>query len=291
MSVGEILHPYADLIGYFGTRVRPDAPQLQAGHSTRISPIAEDHYRYFIEGGDGEKHGTVVDLSNIRIASPTDLKILDTRSGESKRQETVWQTFTNNSDEPQTKSFSEEIGEVKSRENSFVEQFTIGMEATVGAGPESPVQASFKFSEQLQTTFGMTYGVQKSRTKTFSQQIIIAPRHKADVQGYREITEMEQDIEGYGHFTFDIGLNSWYHGGFGGRYHVHYSCQWTLEQFLKVVTGEVLPYNLSPEFQQHPLSAAEQAQLHAPLEGAKLKQTLHFENVDHEDVVVNQTPL
>ena len=291
MSIGEILHPYADLVGYFATRVRPDAPQLSAGQSTRISPIGEDHYRYIIEGDDNSKHGTVVDFSNIRITSPTGITVVATRDGKKKRQETVWETFTNNSDEPQTETFSAEIGEVKSQEHSFVEQLTLGMEATVGTGPESPVQASFKFSEQLQTTFGQTFGEQKTYNKTFSHQVIIAPRHKAEVMGYREITEVEQDIEGYGHFTFDIGLCSWYHGGFGGKFHLHYNCQWTLDQFLKVVTGEALPYNLSPEFQKHPLTQAEQAQLHAPLEGAKLKQTLRYDNVDHEDVVVNSTPL
>ena len=293
MSVPTILHPRADMVALFCTQRRPDAPQLRPGQSTIVDPVSDDKVRYWIEGKDspGGKEGTCLTFSNIRIASPVALEVIATRKENPQRTNSEWQDYTNETDAIQDVSFSSTFSEVQSKEKSFVESLTVGMEEEVGTGAESPVTASFKFSQQLQTTFGQTFGESKTYTKEFSRTIHVPPCSKVEVRAYREITDVEEDVQGYGDFTHDIGLCSWYHGGFGGKFHCHYNATFTWDQFKRIVTGEVLPYNFSHEFQQNPLSAEDQHRLFAPLTTAKLKQTLKFQNVDHEDVEIKQTIL
>ena len=90
----------------------------------------------------------------------------------------------------------------------------------------------------------------------------------------------------------DIEVASWYHHGpFGGKFAWHFCAHFTWHQFLRIVTGEVLPYDFSHEFQQHPLEQQYIDQLKAPLTGGKIKQTLVFDDVQHEDVTVKESSL
>ena len=296
MSVHSIAHHRVDLIGWHCTYRRRDGDCIlhYPQQRTIIDPRSDDECVYWIAGKDtpGGKWGCWVHISKIRAVNPEAFQIVEERKQDPVRQTTQWQTYMNESSEMQQFGFEDSFGGITTKQKSFQEGFEQSVSATFGTGEGSPVTASVTAETKITALAEQQFGSEKHWDQKFSRQINVPPRTRVDVQGWREICKMEQDIEGYGDLDFDIEVANWYHHGpFGGRFAWHYCAHFTWQQFLRIVTGEALPYDFSPEFQRDPLPQHYIDELKAPLTDSKIRQTLSFDDVQHEDVTIKEFSL
>ena len=296
MSIGSLAHHRADLIAWHCFYRRPDGGTFNyPDQRTIVDPVSDEEIKYWVAGKDAPdgKWGAWVHFTKIRAVNPANFTVVDERKQDPHRETTQWQEYTNDSSEIQQFTFSDSFGGVETKQKSFQEGFEEKLSETFGTGDGSPVTASVTSETTLSALATQAFGTEKNWNQTFSRQINVAPKTHVKVQGWREICKMEQDIEGYGDLDMDIEVASWFHHGpFGGRFAWHFCAHFTWQQFLRIVTGEVLPYDFSHEFQENPLPQHPYIdQLKEPLTDAKIKQTLVFDDVQHEDVTVEETSL
>ena len=294
MSVHKLLHHRADLIAWHCTHRRRDGDNIlhYPNERTVVDPVSDDECKYWIHGKDapGGKWGAWVHLTKIRAVNPKDFQVIAERIQAPTRITTQWQDYTNETSEMQQFSFEDSFGGIETKQKSFQEGFEQSVSATFGTGDGSPVTASVTAKTKITALAQQQFGTEKHWDQKFSRTINVAPKTRVEVRGWREICKTEQDIEGQGDLDADIEVANWYHHGpFGGKFAWHYRATFTWQQFLRIVTGEVLPYDFSAEFQKEPLPQTPYIdQLVNSLPDGKIKQTLSFDNVQHEDVEIKE---